>query len=133
MENNILLKDLCARLPYRVKCSFGVDDEIYEICGVNLICCDAPEIQAIHIESGINGDFSLNSCKPYLFPLSSMTKEQCKELYNISEVKNVFTPDIRIKIYNNTIKWFLKNHFDYQGLIPKDLATDATNLNIYNN
>ena len=29
------------------------------------------------------------------------------------------------------INWLLKNHFDINGLIPKGLAIDATNLNIY--
>ena len=29
------------------------------------------------------------------------------------------------------ILWLVKNHFDYRGLIPKDLAIDATGLNIY--
>jgi hypothetical protein len=36
-----------------------------------------------------------------------------------------------IGVYKNTIEWFLKNHIDYNGLIEKGLAIDATNLNIY--
>lgn len=75
-EKQRLLVDLSARLPYRVRCSFGVDDAVYELCGINPSCCGASEIQATHIKSSINGDFKLTSCKPYLFPLSSMTKEQ---------------------------------------------------------
>lgn len=30
-----------------------------------------------------------------------------------------------------TFDWLNKNHFDYRGLIPKGLAIDCTNLNIY--
>ena len=29
------------------------------------------------------------------------------------------------------INWLNENHFDYRGLIPKDLAIDATGLNVY--
>ena len=121
-HKDLLLKDLCARLPYGVKCSFGVDDAIYEISGINPTCCGASEIQATHIKSGINGDFRLNSCKPYLFPMSSMTEEQKEDMIKsscgIGSDKNVFD-------------WYNKNHFDYRGLIPMGLAIDAAGLNIY--
>ena len=143
-EKDILMRDLCARLPYGVKCSFGVDDAIYQIDGVNPTCCGASEIQATHIKSGINGDFTLNACKPYLFPLSSMTKEQesylhfntkftldiCNDLtVKIDEDDNYFYTDIFD--YVSLIDWLHKNHFDYRGLIEKGLAIDATGLNIY--
>lgn len=131
LDKELLLKDLCARLPYGVKCSFGVDDAIYEVCGVNPTCCGASEIQATHIKSGINGDFAINACKPYLFPFSSMTEEQYEELILISEIRISFTPDRLFAVYKNTIEWFLKNHIDYNDLIGKGLAIDATNLNIY--
>ncbi len=135
-EKDLLLKDLCARLPYGVRCSFGVDDAVYEITGINPSACGASEIQATHIKSGINGDFTISSCKPYLFPLSSMTKEQKEEL---QELYFDYVPD---EIFNNIefvyhydcihlIDWLYKNHFDVNGLIPLDLAKDATGLNIY--
>ena len=61
--------------------------------------------------------------KPYLFSLSSMTKEQEKEwLYTLSSDYN---------ITYDTVDWLNKNHFDYRGLIEKGLAIDATGLNIY--
>lgn len=149
-DKELLLQDLCARLPYGVKCSFGVDDAVYEITGINPTCCGASEIQATHVKSSINGDFRLNSCKPYLFPLSSMTEEQTEEIHNliyqgISEsvdetkewLKTRKENDLRpitltyILSYKLVIDWFCKNHFDYRDLIPKGLAIDATNLNIY--
>ena len=104
-DKDLLLKDLCSRLPYGIKCSFGVDDEIYEICGINPVSCGASEIQATHIKSGINGDFAINACKPYLFPLSSMTEEQEKEWrYTLSSDGN---------ITYETVGWLNKNNFDY--------------------
>lgn len=125
-ENELLLKDLSARLPYGVKCSFGVDNAVYEITGINPTCCGASEIQATHIKSGINGDFTLNSCKPYLFPLSSITEEQEKEL------NNYLTTDKKVMMRSvKEIDWLYKHHFDVHNLIHYGLAIDCTNLNIY--
>ena len=150
-SKQLVLKDLCARLPYGVKCSFGVDEAVYEICGINPVCCGASEIQATHIKSGINGDFVINACKPYLFPLSSMTEEQKKEFYKlfeegITEYKNETKQWLKTKkasktkrpitiayvmVHELVVDWLNKNNFDYRGLIEKGLALDATNLGIY--
>ena len=127
-DKDLLLQDLCARLPYGIKCSFGVNDSIYEITGINPSCCGASEIQATHIKSGINGDFRLNSCKPYLFPLSSMTEEQSKTYHEL--VSGMFETSTLIN-FEVLTDFFHKNHLDYRGLIPMGLAIDATNLNIY--
>lgn len=123
-EKNLLLKDLCARLPYGVKCSFGVDDAIYEVCGVNPTCCGASEIQATYVKSSINGDFSLSSCKPYLFPLSSITEEQKIELEQIKNKEDA-------PYYHDITDFFLKYHLDNRHLIEKGLAIDATGKNVY--
>lgn len=130
-EKDLLLKDLCTRLPYKIRCSFGVDDAVYEICGVNPTCCGASEIQATHIKSGINGDFTINACKPYLFPLSSMTEEQ-KVIYGdyCYEIMHSIAWDGQF-CSNELYDWLNENHFDYRGLIPMGLAKDATGLNIY--
>ena len=128
-DKNLLLQDLCSRLLYGIRCSFGVDDAIYEITGINPSSCGASEIQATHIKSGINGDFTISSYKPYLFPLSSMTEEQTEELIKLINTgqndNNEFMRSLcRIEFYH-------KHHFDYRNLIPKGLAKDATGLNIY--
>ena len=142
-DKDLLLKDLCGRLPYGIKCSFGVNDAIYIIEGINPNCCGASEIQTTHIKSSINGDFRLNSCKPYLFPLSSMTEEQ-KKFFNDRPIFLDFENDLVVKedFFGNSrftmlddwlrvINWCYENHFDIYGLIPKGLAIDCTNLNIY--
>lgn len=73
-------------------------------------------------DCGISIDY-VSKIKPYLFPLSSMTKEQEKEwLYTLSS-------DYHITY--DTVDWCNKNHFDYRDLIEKGLAIDATGLNIY--
>ena len=137
-DKELLLKDLCARLPYGVKCSFGVDDAVYEICGINPMCCGASEIQATHIKSGINGDFAINACKLYLFPLSSMTEEQKIEYSRRKHevpVCHYEYGDIveEVEVYDSpeSFEYLIENHFDYRGLIPMGLAIDCTNLGIY--
>ena len=63
--------------------------------------------------------------KPYLFPPSSMTKEQL-ELFDGTILPNghVVASDLGFD-YLDSI------HVDYRGLIPLGLALDATNLKIY--
>lgn len=144
MDKEKLLQDLCARLPFGVRCSFGVDDAVYEITGINPSACGASEIQATHIKSGINGDFSLSSCKPYLFPLSSMTEEQWNNARSVDLTEFTFesfkcgcftlasyTCENNLHDLLEFINWLYKSHFDVNGLIPLGLAKDATGLNIY--
>jgi hypothetical protein len=127
-EKNLLLQDICARLPYGVKCQCYDGRIIASLTGVK----SETELYFHEFDwKEDDGIVEIEFCKPYLFPISSMTEEQCKELYDISEIRITFTPDRMIGVYKNTIEWFLKNHIDYNGLIEKGLAIDATNLNIY--
>ena len=114
-DKDLLLKDLCARLPYGVK----VQDELGRI---NKLVIGNSDLNRLYYN-----DFSTYSEEklslPYLFPLSSMTEEQHKEwLYTLSS-------DYHITY--DTVDWCNKNHFDYRGLIEKGLAIDATGLDIY--
>ena len=118
---DLLLKDLCARLPYGVKVRYSS----YE----KFITCTLHAINPVyHIVDlwGENACFNpvdTSKIKPYLFPLSSMTEEQEKEWrYTLSSDGN---------ITYDTVDWCNENHLDYRGLIPMDLAIDATGLNIY--
>lgn len=137
-DKELLLKDLSARLPFGIRCSFGVDDAVYEITGINPKSCGASEIQATHVKSGINGDFSLSSCKPYLFPMLSMTEEQKNGYYSLCNYVPTYhyeygdiVEDIEYHDNWESIDYLIVNHFDYRGLIPLGLANDATGLNIY--
>lgn len=128
---DILLKDLCARLPYGVKAKYYGSAEECE-------CCDTIEGIYPMDDEIVIGQYglSVSKIKPYLFPLSSMSERQCYELSSIRSSfqdcwKYIKTP-IPLSICNfEQIEWLHKNHFDYRGLIEKGLAIDATNLNIY--
>lgn len=115
---DILLKDLCARLPYKVQASYyGSEEE----------CETWDEIEGVessgHVEIG-QYILPIEKIKPYLFPLSSMTEEQLLELASISSENSI---DSSIK----TLDWCYRNHYDVNNLIPMGLANDATGLNIY--
>lgn len=137
-NKDLLLRDLSARLPYKVKCVSGVDDAILIIEGINPNCNGASEVQVTYERSGINFDTKISSIKPYLRPMSSMTEEEKKEYYNLcieEEREEIeFGEWITRVYYHNTIEsidLLNKNHFDYRDLIPLGLAKDATGLNIY--
>ena len=133
-DKSLLIKDLCARLPYginflRESWNFETDQELSVI----------EVLEDIDKDGYINNTkvYRIEKIKPYLFPLSSMTKEQKKE-YNL--LRN-FVPiyyygfDIMVdkELYDNweSIDYLNAHHFDYRGLIENGLAIDATNLNIY--
>ena len=120
-HKELLLRDLCARLPYGIKASYyGADEECETWDEVDGVAFDYVEI----------GQYSLpiERVKPYLFPLSSMTDEQ-KSRYRLCLTRILFARNDSLLIL--LIDWLNKNHFDYRGLIPMGLALDATNLNIY--
>lgn len=133
-EKELLLKDLCARLPYGVKGRVSKRDHNNRECEfVKTIDGKLYDRFAVAQESWYDNV----TIKPCLFPLSSMTEEQKKELNDITNL------DIEIAIANikndtpnyvtglNRLNWLLKNHFDIYGFIPMGLATDATDKNIY--
>ena len=119
-DKELLLKDLCARLPYGIKASYyGADEE----------CETWDEVDGIAFCYVEIGQYSLpiERIKPYLFPMSSMTEEQKNEYQYITER---WMNDSSYSI-SDSIDWLNSHHFDYRGLITMGLALDATNLNIY--
>ena len=123
-QKSLLIKDLCARLPYGVK--FMCNKNIYTTKGLDLIVADEGAWEYAVTAKG-TAPIEIDFIKPYLFPLSSMTEEQKREYQYITER---WMYDSSYSISDST-DWLNKNHFDYRGLIEKGLAIDATNLNIY--
>lgn len=136
-DKELLMKDLCARLPY--KPIVQIDGcGIWNLRGVDHD--DSAELRdRVIVWHGKNYpsskiSFPIINCKPYLFPLSSMTEEQSKELEEIDpEFYSLICEngDRYISVNVRGYDWLNKNHFDYRGLIEKSLALDATGLNIY--
>ena len=114
-QKDLVLKDLCARVPYGVKyMRYSWDyDADQELPVIETLECADKNGYINHIRV-----YTVEDIKPYLFPLSSMTEEQAKEFMNIPGGYK-------------SIDWFNKNHFDYRCLIENGLAIDATGKNIY--
>ena len=123
-DRDLLFKDLCARLPYEVKCDIN-DNKPYTLSSISNDY-DGTLIRFKEQKNGFNMEVYLSEVKPHLFPLSNMTEEQKQELKGLI-MKNAFS--------NNTTftqqDFFCKYHLDYRGLIQLGLAIDATNKNIY--
>lgn len=114
-ELELLLKDLCGRLPYGVK-------------GTNahgmIVNLDHPTDYSPYMS--IKNAVLKHDYKPYLFPMSSMTEEQKMELTML----RTYVSLVKNKEYL-LFDWLNAHHFDYRDLIPMGLAIDATGLNIY--
>ena len=116
-EKDLLLKDLCSRIPYGVKIS--IDDDIQTVIGQILYNDDYVVTD--------KGCYSLKNVviKPYLFPLNKISGDMWSEYLATCVGGNASFPTLK------SFDWCNKHHIDYRGLIPKGLANDATGLNIY--
>lgn len=137
-QKDLLLKDLCGRLPYGVKVQVApVPSKEYEHITFNA--------KIVYIDNNYIGVLSdwdsvfqqdITQVKPYLFPLESMTEEQKKEYTKVCELDTEMLFKTHVDgtpfpaMYNSQ-DWLDANHFDYRGLIPMGIANDATGKNIY--
>ena len=117
-NKELLLKDLCARLPYGV---------IVNVDGISNVRLDSVSwYEEVSVNDSSTNLYHISEVKPYLFPLSSMTDEQEAEYNNLNSYELGCFPHTE-----EALDYLIKNHFDYRGLIELGLATDATGLNIY--
>ena len=134
-DKDLLLKDLCARLPYGVK--VACNKNVYTVKGLDLIVTDEGDWEYAVTAKGI-APIEIDFIKPYLFPLSSMTEEQKREYNKWKHVIPVcryeygdVVEEIELWDSPESFEYLIANHFDYIGLIPMGLANDATGKNIY--
>ena len=145
-DKELLMKDLCARLPYDVKVQY-YDNETKKLEAGTIVSCTIPidETNQKYPTFITRRDLliiqgnTIEDIKPYLFPLSSMTEEQRKTLKVLCDWNDEEADAQSILVLyqkhfvmkSDVIDWLHKNHFDYRGLIPMGLAEDATDKNIY--
>lgn len=131
-DKDLLLKDLCTRLPY------GVIVETPKgkghICDINLtIFCN--EV-GVNINPTNRDKFNTEDCKPYLFPLLSMSEElknfikwklttPWHDSFDEDSIEDLLTNNVQV------VHFCYEHHLDINGLIPKGIAEDATGKNIY--
>ena len=121
-DKELLLKDLCARLPYKVKVNEAIHGDFTLIGLTNERVFTTCEIEGCH------NDFPIENIKPYLFPMSSMTEEEHRMLDSMCNGVEMMSRLSGLKMFDKAFDWLDKNGFDYRGLIPKGLAIDATGL-----
>ena len=144
-DKELLLKDLCARIPYEVKGKCEIDASydtsfdtkfqthkfdavVYGLKEDLLLVTpliedrDEQEFANEEVADGVD----ILDFKPYLFPIWSMTDEQKDEYSNLNCYELGCFPRTEY-----ALDYLIKNHFDYRYLIDNGLAIDATGLNIY--
>ena len=112
-DKQLLIKDLCARLPYgviirRSYTNSYVDFKLHKIS-----------------DERINDLEKIEECKPYLRPMSSMTDEEEARYNLIQGIGHWTADDGKLSDYADAIDWLNEHHFDYHGLIEKGLALEA--------
>ena len=123
-DKELLLKDLCARLPYGVKVQHQDENYLEEVQTVEHISRKYGEIETESV-LGFVDDF-----KPYLRPMSSMTEEEKEDYRKVCELdtkilsKHPMDETPFPALYNSQ-DWLNKNMFDYRGLIEMGLAIEA--------
>lgn len=130
-HKDLLLKDLCGRLPYGVKVKVTTHSTTYTLKGIIDTEYGGKQGQLLDKFAPNNVsprtvNYRLDEFKPYLIPRSNLTKEQLEEIDEIMESHNSL-----VQCCTELVEFYDKNHIDYRGLIPLGLAIDATNLNIY--
>ena len=79
-DKDLLLKDLCARLPYGVKVAFFNEDLTYHLKPKTLTgieCINNLNYSRLEDEDG--NTTIVEFVKPYLFPMSSITKRDLQD------------------------------------------------------
>ena len=122
-EKQLLLKDLCARLPYGVK--YCRDTWNYEW---------DQEMSVVEVLEDVDKDgyindhkvYKVDDIKPYLRPMSSMTEEEINEFILISDTVFWLGEKRSTCILSlEQMDWLNAHHFDYRRLIEKGLALEA--------
>ena len=143
-DKQLLLKDISARLPYGLKCivtkSRTEEGQEGDVGKIGWVCLEGVDCINNTLFFSEFGNF-----KPYLIPLSSLTEEQRNYISKLLiDTQNEFPPYgelntkgcdnlfvCSIKQSNALINYCLANHLDINGLIERELAIDATGLDIY--
>ena len=125
-DKDLLLKDLCTRLPYGVKgiISYNGDKDVFTLIGTYNTVLHLSDNEACNVE-----DF-----KPYLRPMSSMTDDEKDGLSKFGTNDKWDEDGVTIETEGTTsvllyyhclyipLDWLNAHHFDYRGLIEKGLA-----------
>ena len=121
-DKELLLRYLSMTLPYGIQVKVEGDNEPYTLLSIypnNGIVLIGINMGGVYATSKVK----IDTVKPYLRPMSSMTKEERKE-HNLHRLSKWST---YAEYCANVIDWLHAHHFDYRCLIKKGLALEAPN------
>lgn len=116
-EKELVIKDLSGRLPYGVRCSYPY--------GVDTLQSIDLEDMSFTFDCPIDDNYyEIDGIRPYLRPMSSMTKEEHEEYHKTFRVEAYGHGYVYVESVHS-FDWLNAHHFDYRGLIPAGLANAA--------
>ena len=119
-EKQLLLKDLCARLPYGFKAHI-IGDGFYderEPYDTNISITNHHLVIDLYADNGL-------TVLPYLRSLRNITDEEMKELEKDEKLIFAVSTNGLVEATQYGFDWLNVHHFDYRGLIEKGLAFEA--------
>ena len=151
-EKELLIKDLCARLPYGVVVNIphingSVNKKLVSItCEKDNTCCINVYSKEKEVNDYTKAIYNLVDILPYLRPMSSMTEEEKDELCKLCDFEKPYDDRDYFSHYGveviseycvdgkkipescinySVIDFFYEHHIDWRGLIPMGLALEA--------
>lgn len=120
-DKQLLLRDLCSRLPYGVVLSVGIFSNgdmryLNQRLDYHKKLLSLIELDGHYYFNGHLCKHTQFTAKPYLRSMSSMTHSEYDEYLRIKTHGKPF----------EVIDWLNAHHFDYRGLIEKGLAIAVT-------
>ena len=116
-ENELLLKEISARLPYGLIVQYKRKTfEPYS---------EYTADEKAEIDDMLHHRLKVLDCKPYLRPMSSMTEQESEKFEEFLELQSEYTTGADIRFKYDMFDWLNSRHFDYRGLIEKGLALEA--------
>lgn len=113
-QNNkeILLQDIAGRIPYHPLMFIQSSSSGDYNARFN-----------VRLDVSVYSSIANDECEaiPYLFPMSHLTDEQCREIEFLAFSKR----------YSEIVDLYNRNNIDYRGLIGMKLAIDASKLIVY--
>ena len=114
-EKQLLIKDICARVPYeiiiRTTYTNGGKEYNEDWDGKYFRSDEVSLVEYLEFYDNWN---------PYLRPMSSMTPD---ERFEYDELRHFYTHGLDFNV--DEVDWLNAHHFDYRGLIEKGLALEA--------
>ncbi len=120
-EKQLLLKDLCARLPYVTYYDLSYYGHKTRAVLQEFIATKESLKSLVKVNTIVE-PIPYENIKPYLRPLSSMTEEE-KTLMAAICLKNAIG-NVEVAV-SELSDFYNSRHFDYRGLIPMGLALEA--------